>query len=66
MENAYDKAVNRLSLTTPWSHTRAVEIRAVADWIEQWQIEVYSVVLRDVVEVLSLLREEADRAERGE
>ena len=44
----------------------ATEIRAVRDWIEQWQIENYSVVLPDVREVLDWLTAEALRAERGD
>lgn len=44
----------------------AAEIRALRDWIEQWQIENYSVVLPDVREVLDWLAAEALRAERGD
>lgn len=40
----------------------ASEISAVANWIEDWQINQYSVVLQDVAEVINLLRSEAAKA----
>jgi hypothetical protein len=50
----------------PGHNYRAVEIRTVADWIEQRQVADYAQPLPDVREVLGWLRAEADRAERGE
>lgn len=50
----------------PASDQAAYVIRAVADWIEKRQVEDYVVTLPDVREVIGWLRDEADRAERGE
>ena len=49
----------------------AAEIRAIAEWIKQRQVEDYAATLprphhTDVREVIGWLTAEADRAERGE
>lgn len=44
----------------------AAQIRAIAEWIEQRQVEDYAVTLPDVREVIGWLATEADRAERGD
>ena len=55
----------RSGASTP-AHRYSNQIRAVADWIEQRQIEDYAVTLPDVREVIEWLRAEADRAVRGD
>ena len=44
----------------------AAEIRAIAEWIEQRQVEDYAVTLPDVREVIGWLTAEADRAENND
>lgn len=41
----------------------AAELRALADWIEQRQIDNYAVVIPDVAEIIGWLRTEATAAE---
>jgi hypothetical protein len=45
---------------------KAAEIRALRDWIERDQVDVFGVVSPDVAAVLNLLAYQAELAEKGE
>lgn len=69
LRRAYDASpLAPIDADDDWTdrHSYAAEIRAIAEWIEQRQVEDYAVTLPDVREVIGWLTAEADRAERGD